>query len=479
MVGARRRPVRLAAAALAAGLFLALAVPPAHADTIEFKNGRTLEGTVVDETDLDITLRFEGGQVTFEKNLVSAVRRDGPGVRSSSDAGSGDGPAPAPPVARPSPFVTGVSPASEDWALLWSADRRVGWRHTQYRSDATGHLFEDEVLFLGEDGKVELDTRLVEEAGPALEPRSFLYRETAGPRAFTRSGRAENGRLYVETFDEGKRLTSDHPLPPGFRLALAARAFVLKEGGRLPGGWKGTTYDPRTGEFVTLSLAVVGDGTVTWEGRPEEVLILRREQAGVRGEERITATGSVLTADLNGTALSSVRTTRDRIDILREGREVPVSGEERKARKVFTSPEDGFRIFKPSIAWEFVPPESRDAGVRVTVRDTNGLVFFQVSSEPLTGEPPPLPELGARLEKLYRSRAAEFDKLEDGYRDVAGLRAYSLLGDAVLKGDKVRLFAATTSRGGRTWTFAAVCPRSGWKEAWPHLEAILDGFEWL
>ena len=467
----------LAAAVLA--LVPLLPAPPGEPDVVEFTNGSSLEGEVLSETETDVTVRVDGGQVTLEKRLVKAIRRGGAGP-SPAAAGlppveaAGAAPATPPPLAA-------VLQGGEYWSLLWSPERRVGWRHVQVRNRPEGSTFEEEAVFIGPDGKVEAATRLLEEAGPGLVPVSFLFRESVDGRELTRSGRVAGGRLRVETFLNGESSVADHPLPAGFRLPLAVRAFVLGEFDRLPGGWKGVSYDPRGGEFLNLSLRCTGTERIPWEGRTEEVCVLRRERAGVVEEERVTGDGRALTADLNGPGLVAVATTRERVEAIRTGGALPESEEEKRARTAYVSPEDGFRIFKPGSAWTFIGPSSASGSPRLVVKDVTGLVFLTVTAEPgpAGGDDAPPAALGTALERRLRASSGGIEKLEDGYGTLAGRPAYRLLCDAVLKGDRVRTLAWTFTRAGRTWTLAASAPADTWDEARPYLERILGGFEWL
>lgn len=459
-------------------VILALVLATLLPDLVEFTNGGSLEGEIVSETDADVTVRFDGGQVTLERKMIRAIRK-GAAAADAPIPVETPKPAAAPPAAPP-PF-SGVAGKSEQWSLLWSPERRVGWRRVLARELPGNTTFEEESTFLAEDGKVESVTRVLEEAGPGYAPLSFLFRETTGGKELTRGGRVVGGRLKVETFLNGARTDADHPLPPGFRLPMAARAFVLSEYDRLPGGWKGTTYDPRTGEFVTLSLRCAGTERVRWEGEAVEVCVLRRERNGVAEEERVAADGTVLTADLNGPGLVAVAAGKERVDAVMAGGAEPASEEEKRARTAFASPEDGFRVFKPGAAWTFLAPANRDEPVRLTVKDVTGLAFVTFSAEaaPAGSGDAPAAALGAALERRLRASSAGLEKLEDGYGTLAGCGGYWILCDAKLKGDDVRTLAWTFARAGRVWTLAASAPRGAWGEARPYLERILTGFEWL
>ncbi|MHC4820631.1 MAG: PsbP-related protein [Planctomycetota bacterium] len=463
--------------ALPFALFVALLSFPAPtaADTVEFNNGRTLEGEVIEETDDQITLKFDGGQVTFPKKMIKAVRRsekstdEGSAASGATTSGATD--------EAVAPLLAGTRPASEDWSLLWSPERRVGWRQVQARMDSDGAMFDEEVVFVDADGRPSMSTHLTERSGADLYPLSFQYREASGEKELLRKGRVEGRRLHIETIVNGKKERTDHPLPPGFRMPMAARAFVLGEAERLPGGWKGVTYDSRTGKFVHLHLRAYRTERFLWEGSPVDVLVLSRERGGVLEEERVTREGRTLTADLNGSGLTAVGTTRRRLELFRDGAEVPENEEEKRAKTLHVDPENGFRILKPGAAWEF-RPGARSGNPRVTVRDVGGIAFVEVSVDDAPAGTP-LEAHGAALEKTMRARAADFTKLEDGFDEVAGQRAYRLLCDVKLKGDELRTTAFVVVKGDRVWTLTATCPRKQWDEARPFLERILAGFEWL
>jgi len=456
--------VRHALPAVLAALAL-LAPVPAAADTISLKNGRKVEGRIVAEDATMITLEVEGGRVRFPRDMVAGIQRDGAGEPPAERA---------PAAAAPS---AGVAVAAEEWGTLWTPDRRAGWRHCQARVGPAGAAFEEETVFLGEDGKVEAELRLIEESGPDLSPKGFLFRESSPEGEVKRAGRVENGRLVVETTARGEKRESSHPMPPGLRFPMAARAFVLREAERLPGGWKGTSYDPRSAAFVELALRVERRERVPWEGKAVDAVVLVRERDGRREEERVDPEGAVLTAELNGPSLVGVRASAARAAALRAGERPEASAEERRAMPVFVSAESGFRIAKPGIAWEFVPGRPGSPS-RVTVRDVGGVAFVEVGAESAVGEPA-LAELGAALETRLRTVCTEFRKLEDGFGTLGGGKAFRLLCDARLKGDMVRTVALTALHGAKTWTVTASCPADRWEAARPFLDRILAGFEWL
>jgi len=65
----------LLALAAASGAVLGAAAGPARADVVELRNGTTLEGEVVAETETSVTLRFTGGQVPDNTSMpISRIK---------------------------------------------------------------------------------------------------------------------------------------------------------------------------------------------------------------------------------------------------------------------------------------------------------------------------------------------------------------------------------------------------------------------
>src|SRR5687768_13619125 len=58
-----------------AALLLALALSPACADTVVLKDGRSLEGEVLSETDDAIQLKIKSGKVTLKRADIQSVAR--------------------------------------------------------------------------------------------------------------------------------------------------------------------------------------------------------------------------------------------------------------------------------------------------------------------------------------------------------------------------------------------------------------------
>jgi hypothetical protein len=455
----------------------ALASGTARADEVEFRNGRVLEGTVVSETEATVTLRIEGGQVTFDRGLVASIRRaekPAPGKPAAAAPVPGFTAKPAEPV--------GVTPAADDWLLLWSPERRAGWRRCEARVGEDGRcLFEEQSTWLGRDGKPEGTERYVEECGANFAPSAFLLISEIPGKTFTRTGRVAGGRLTVETWEKGEKSERVFEVPAGLRFPLAARTLVLRESARDGAAWKGTAFDPRAAEMASTGWRVLRREKAPFEGATVETVILSRESGGRTLEERVAADGRLLAADLDGAGLAAVGSTKARVEALRDGAALEEATEaEQQGRTSLVSPEDGFRIRKPGVSWSLVPPASRDARERAAVRDVTGAVTVVVASDPQPAGPEPEPkDLLPALEERLKATATEYVQVEAGPSTLGGCPAWRVVADAVVKGDKVRIQAVTLARAGRAWTVVATAPRATWDEARPYLQRILDGIEWL
>jgi hypothetical protein len=478
--------------AAAAAALAALAAAPARADVVELNNGRSLEGEVLSETDTSVTLRVDGGQVTFPKSLVSSIRREPKPDPAKTDppkpapAPAAGAPAPGAPAAEPKPpekpEPAGLVPAKDDWLLLWSPERRAGWRHSQAKLDPSGAgMFEEETTWLGPGGKPQGTVRLVEESGAGFTPLSFLLVSEMPGKSYSRAGHVAGGRLSVETWQDGQMTTRDLPVPRGLRFALAARALVLAESGREGAAWNGPIYDPAAADFGTLAFRVARRESVSREGAPVDTVVLAREEGGRAREERVAADGRLLDADLDGAGLSAVGTTKARVEAFRAGTaEDEASETEKRGRMALACPEDGFRIRKPGVSWTLVPAASREARERAGVKDLTGAVTVTVASDPAPAGPEPDPaELGAALEVRLKEADPDCLKIEAGPAALGGSPGWRLLVDTVVNGDKVRLAATTLARAGRVWTVTAVAPRATWTEARPYLQRILESIEWF
>ncbi len=79
------------------------AAAPAFADEVELKSGAVFRGTIQKETDSEVVIRTDLGDMTFPKSGVKEIRRKGDG--------SSEEPADAPAVPRARSFsIKGLSP---------------------------------------------------------------------------------------------------------------------------------------------------------------------------------------------------------------------------------------------------------------------------------------------------------------------------------------------------------------------------------
>ena len=472
---------------LLAAVALLAAFGDARADEVVLRNGATLEGEVVEETDERVTLRMEGGRVTFEKKLVASIRKSpvtipapvapaAPGAAAAPGTPSTPGKPPSAAEGLPGP----TPPAAEDWCVLWSPEKRVGWLHSQARMTAAGSRFEVALTFLDPDGKVGESRRLYEETGPDLAPRTSFYMESGPSRHLSRTVTVGAGRVVIESVLDGEKSVVDHPLPADFGTLLAVRARVLGGGASGPASWSGTIYDAREGRFERLTIRLLRREKSSRDGTPVDAVVLARERGSVVEEERVGPDGRLLFADLDGARLTAIGTTKERVAAYKAGALPGEADEERRARTGFVSPEDGFRLLKPGASWQVVPADGPGAGRRVLIRDALGVVSVAVETRLLgPGEDPPPAALGAALVASLEGSLDGFERLADGYIEHAGRPAFLLRALAVIDGDPVRLRVITFAHRGRAWTLTATAPRPHWDEALPHLERLLASFEWL
>jgi hypothetical protein len=454
-------------------LLVLLAVAP---DVVQLRNGGSLEGEVVNETETLLTLRVEGGQVTFERKLVASIRKEPKPEAPKTDTPKAEGEKPPPAV------PAGIVPAKDDWHILWSPERRAGWRRVQAKvQDGGASIFEEEVFLLARDGKAEGSLRFVEEAGPAFHPLSFLLVSDLPGRRFSRSGRVRNGRLVVETWENGEKTIRELPVPEGFHLPLAARAMVLREAGGGGATWTGPIFDAAAGEFTTVRLSIARREGFRWEGAEVETVVLVNALEKSSREERIALDGRVLAADLAHLGLSAVGSTQARVEALKQGSaEEEATEAEVRGRMALVCPEDGFRIRKPGVSWSLVPPESKGARERAAVRDFSGTVSVVVAVEPAPAGPEPLPaDLGEALEERLKGESPSYLRIGAGPESLGGSPCWRVLADTVHNGDPVRVLVFVLARAGRVYTVTAMAPRASFAEARPFLQRILEGIEWL
>ena len=78
--------------------------PPHKVTTIKVQNGSTFEGIILGETEQDITLTIEGGELTIDKRLIKQIRRP----RTSSPSSSPS------PSRKPTPSASPSAPPKVD-----------------------------------------------------------------------------------------------------------------------------------------------------------------------------------------------------------------------------------------------------------------------------------------------------------------------------------------------------------------------------
>ncbi|MFH0793662.1 MAG: ATPase, T2SS/T4P/T4SS family [bacterium] len=64
-------------------LIFSVLVAPCSADQIRLKNGRVIQGRIIEETAYDVTINVSGTQVTFARQEIAEVKKDAPSVTAS------------------------------------------------------------------------------------------------------------------------------------------------------------------------------------------------------------------------------------------------------------------------------------------------------------------------------------------------------------------------------------------------------------
>lgn len=443
-------------------LALLLAPPPAAraADTIRFKSGRSLTGRIVKEDADTVTIELDGGgRLTVGRSEIAGIDRD---------AGGGDGEAEGSSLVRSEPF------------LVWNGKRRVGTRMLWVRKREGGGLtLEEESAFTDEKGEEDVRIRITETVTDTLEPVSFVYREISLGGQRLLEGAIRGDKLELALSAPGGKKERTLPAPEGLRFPLSAREFAVRERNRLKGAWETKVFDPREEDFFVYRFENAGTRRVDWEGAVAEVTVIARRR-GERPPEEIWLddAGRTLSEELNGPGLVAVRSTRERLDAVRAGEDLDPSAEEERVRPLFVSPENGFRIRKPALSWTFAPGEPGSRTV-LTIENVHFFAYVDVIVLPETPEGNLLSSLALQMEKRFSSASNDFRKLEDGYLEVGGEKAYRMTASSRNRGEELRSWIVGLVHGGRTWFIAMACPKAYWEGAKPGFEAILDGFRFL
>jgi len=281
--------IRPALTLLALSMF---AVSAFAIDVIELKGGGTIRGEIVEESDTIVIIKPTfGGSIELERSRILSISQV-----AASDVE--DKPTDASKV--------------EDRAGYLLYDRARALKGYQVirrlrRDDAI--IFETETMFFGGEKEPRLWLNIHEECGPDLEPRSFVYREKVGDAAeFLRTGRIVEGRLEITEVRRGEERKRSMLAPAALRFASAARREIFKRPDSLADdGVEITVFDPIQGEPVTERWTRVGSESVEWERKAIDATVFRVMRRGAASEWRVTATGMVLAAELNGPHVTIVR----------------------------------------------------------------------------------------------------------------------------------------------------------------------------
>lgn len=268
-------------------------------DVVHLRNGGTLRGRVVSETDDGIVIDLGTGRMAVKRDQIRLIER-----------GAREG--------EPRPVVT----RRDEWFLVLHRDKVTGWRrlvHTERQGRVT---VEERTVFFRPGGGDDTDVRRVETATRDGRPLEFLLMETYGSRMELVSGTFARGAWTVRVTRDGATRTQGLDLEDGWVLALPAWSRFLA-----------TAKPGETRKIRALDLRSL---------RPHEFLLQRDDDAlppagdDARPCHAFRLTGDVRRArafyrpgegsvavELNGTKLVARRTTRARVELARRAHAAP------------------------------------------------------------------------------------------------------------------------------------------------------------
>lgn len=265
---------------------------------VTLKDGAVLEGQVVQDTKDYLELRLDGNTVVgFERIRVAGIA----------------------PVAA---VATGpVEPAAgaaqrEEWYVLHDAEGRLVGRVQCTESRGARIRLAEEWEFA--DAGTRTEVSVVEVLDAERRPVSCFFRE----RTRAKDEERLRSERVVRAEVQGQELVVEHssllagakrryPLPAGLRFPLELRAS-LRGTPALPESLAFPVFDPQREELLQVEYAHVPRRRILHEGKSLEVRELIRRQGRLASSEWLTATGSTLRREVNGSALVAVPSSEER-----------------------------------------------------------------------------------------------------------------------------------------------------------------------
>jgi hypothetical protein len=480
------RPMRRAASLLLptlVALLLAGSVPASADDVVVLKNGSRLEGRIVSED--DVSLLLESGTGVSKTSIRISRANVGSIERGASTDPSG----PASPADKP----------RDEWSLLSSGGRVVGWRHVLVaRTTAAGGgwRIEESVRLFASARMPAVEVLRIEDVDARFLPRSFHYRERGeagtapgGAPAYetVRQGDVEAGTWRASEREGGTARDVAVPLPAGAAGPLAAREALLRAEPRTAGLAQVLVVDPARpldGEHGLVRRVRAGfsslGGVPAGGGAPQDVfrwedgesVLDSRWAPGLppRCLSEQVAPGVVATAATQGQTEAAEAKAREEAT----GREVSV-------------PEAGLALTLPGASWtaELPPSRSDVSGPRAVARLSGRLLAADVRVEwdpkgaarKAPGDDGSAAE-AALLERL-RTVSPDLEVVEPRAPAASPPGAFRLLLSGTVRGERLKTLVLVADRGDARATLLASCPESAWADAKSSLESVLSSFRWF
>lgn len=451
---------------------LAAASPALADDVIVLKNGREIRGRIVEEREDAVKIDIGGGKMTYRREQIASVQREGASAPAAPTAPTGG-------AATPVPDTIGAR--REEHFLLYADGARVGTRVFRASRLADVWMFEEEIVHLDAKGLPVREVRLVERADLGLRPISFQLREAesgsdGSVRHRTLSGEMRGGRLYLVRARDGIREKSDAAAPEGGRFPFALREEFLRAGAGDAPAVTAKSFDARVGAWEDVTYEDAGRRTVRLEGRSLDVRVILRRRGARTEHEWVQPDLAAAMGELDGEIVRALATSGGAVARLRAGDAERATGADSAARTRYVDPERGWRIGKPDPSWTFELPAVRGTGALLVVRNEAQFASVDVLFDP-TARDGTTPE-GAVEALLRTCRAAspDFTVVRSGWTEKNGARTGWFEAKATTKGEPTRTLARVLVRGGRVWRLLAACPDGAFDVLRPDLEKILDSF---
>jgi hypothetical protein len=430
-------------------------------DVVLLKNGREVRGKVVEERADAVKIDIGGGKITFRRDQIQEVRRQGTIEGATAD-----------------PSSLGTEPATrrEEHALLYLDGERCGTRTLRSTKLPDGWLFEEEVRLLDKEGAVRREVRTTERDDLQLRPLSFQVRETEAEAHRTLSGEVRGGRVHLVEVKEGDKQRREVAAPEDLRFPFAARELFLRETRALSAQLDTPALDLATGVPCDLAYREGGTRPLRLEERSLVARVVVRRFGDRLEREWIAPDGTAVLSELRGAGTLAIATTRQAIERLRGGDVERVTGPDSAARTRYADKARGWRVEKPDPTWTFEKPQTEGVGALLVVRNEPLFASVDLMTDPDASPRVRAEDAAEALQRVCRAVAPDFRVLRDGWVDRGGVRVYWMEATATTKGEATHTLARVVVHGGKVYRLLAACPEAAFETLRADLEKVLDSF---